>query len=538
MRCSVEPLENRRLMATYYLSPVGSDASAGTSTAAPWKTLDKASAVALQAGDQVLLQGGATFAGMMYFDSADKGSAAAPIKLGSYGTGQATITNSTQPAIFALNTAGLSISNLNLVGRYNAFAPSNLIGMPDGIAFYNNLINNVKLQYVKIDNVSVRNFNRGIAIGGGNAAAGYKDVSITNVKAYDNLSSGVITYAATPNANQNVYVAKVQAWNNTGVPFAAGTTPTEISGNGIVLAGVNGGKIEQCVAWKNGIYGDGGAGIWTYDSTKVMIQFNESYENKTAGGRDGDGFDFDQNVSYSTMQYNFSHDNDGAGFLLATKFSNSNHTNNVVRYNVSQNDGRKNSYGGIHLWGKILNAEIYNNTVFMTAKSGATPVAVRIHNRSIPGNDLQNVHFRNNIFQTTGGVTLVEVTPDQLNGGIDLKFQGNAYWSTGGTFRIMYGLSTFSTISSWRTSKSQEVVGTMKVGFQGDPQLTAPGGATAIYNTDFLSTMTAYKLKSTSPLINTGLNLKALFAVDPGTRDFWGDTLPRGAGYDVGADEV
>src|SRR5262245_56694513 len=94
--CAIEPLEDRRLMATYYLSPSGTDTNAGTSTAAPWKTLAKASAAVLNGGDQVLLKGGSTFAGMLYFDSADKGSAAAPIKVGSYGTGQATITNSTQ----------------------------------------------------------------------------------------------------------------------------------------------------------------------------------------------------------------------------------------------------------------------------------------------------------------------------------------------------------------------------------------------------------------------------------------------------------
>lgn len=538
LKVAIEALELRRLLATYYVSPLGNDFAAGTSTATPWKTLGKVTTMNLQAGDQVLLQGGATFSGGLYFDANDKGTAAAPIKISTYGTGVATIRQGgNAPGIYAYNTAGLSISNLSLIGRYNYTTPTNLTGMPDGISFYNDLANNVKLAYVKIDKVGVRGFNHGIKIGGGNAAAGYRDVSITNSQVFDNLRVGLFTFAVAPNANQNVYVARVQAWNNTGVPFAAGTTPAEVSGSGIILGSVNGGKVERSVAWKNGVYGDGGAGIWAYDSMKVTIQFNESYENKTAGKRDGDGFDLDQNTSYSVMQYNYSHDNDGGGYLMATKYNNTAHSNNVIRYNISQNDGRKNSYGAIHMWGRIRNTEVYNNTIYLTPKANARPIGIRIHNNGIPLNDVSSVHFRNNIIVTTGGAELIEVTADQVNGAYDLRFQGNAYWTSGGAFRILYGGTTYTSITGFR-NRGQEMVGAMKVGFVGDPILTAPGAGGIVWNTDNLSTVTAYKLKSTSPLINRGLNLKTLFAVDMGTRDFWGDALPKGTAYDIGADEA
>ena len=115
----IEALEDRRLMATYYVAPGGNDLAVGTSSAAPFKTLAKVSSLNLKAGDQVLLQGGSTLEGMLYFNSADGGTAAAPIKVGSYGTGAATIRNNTQPAIYAYNASGLSIANLNLTGRYN-----------------------------------------------------------------------------------------------------------------------------------------------------------------------------------------------------------------------------------------------------------------------------------------------------------------------------------------------------------------------------------------------------------------------------------
>ena len=57
-------------------------------------------------------------------------------------------------------------------------------------------------------------------------------------------------------------------------------------------------------------------GIWTYNSNDVLIQYNESYDNK-AGHIDGDGFDLDGGTTNSILQYNYSHDNDGAGILEA-----------------------------------------------------------------------------------------------------------------------------------------------------------------------------------------------------------------------------
>ena len=63
---AVEPLERRVLLSTYYLSPTGSDAAAG-SEAAPWKTLPFAQGRA-QPGDTLLLRGG-SYAGGFSIDT-------------------------------------------------------------------------------------------------------------------------------------------------------------------------------------------------------------------------------------------------------------------------------------------------------------------------------------------------------------------------------------------------------------------------------------------------------------------------------------
>jgi hypothetical protein len=49
--------------------------------------------------------------------------------------------------------------------------------------------------------------------------------------------------------------------------------------------------------------------------------------------------------------------------------------------------------------------------------------------------------------------------------------------------------------------------------------------------------MTAFLLKTTSPCIDKGLDLKTLFQMDPGKRDFFGHPIPAGSTFDIGACE-
>ena len=38
--------------------------------------------------------------------------------------------------------------------------------------------------------------------------------------------------------------------------------------------------------------------------------------------------------------------------------------------------------------------------------------------------------------------------------------------------------------------------------------------------------------------IDAGLDLRSLFGIDPGKRDFFGNPIPQGKGYDIGAHEI
>jgi Right handed beta helix region len=78
--------------ATYYVSPGGSDANPGTAPGSAWQTVHRVNGASLVPGDSVLFQGGQTFSDDTLMPS-HSGTAGAPITFGSYGSGDATLTN-------------------------------------------------------------------------------------------------------------------------------------------------------------------------------------------------------------------------------------------------------------------------------------------------------------------------------------------------------------------------------------------------------------------------------------------------------------
>ncbi|MBA3790210.1 MAG: right-handed parallel beta-helix repeat-containing protein, partial [Rubrobacter sp.] len=376
---------------TYYLNTAGDDSNSGTSESSPWATMEKVSALNLAPGDRVLLKGGQTFAGSLRLGAEDAGTAESPVVVGSYGEGRAAIRAGVGKGISVYNAGGVEVRNLEVVGA--GYAAGN---RESGIEFYTDLGDATKLAHILVENVEASGFgNSGVLLGAwpqDGTKSGFTDVRIVNVSAHDNADAGIQTYGyssptATGWAHANVYVGHCLAYANKGIANK-GTN----SGSGIVLGDVSGGTIERSVAHHNGennnYNGGGPIGIWIWDSNRVTIQHNESYSNKTRT-IDGGGFDLDGGVTNSVMQYNYSHDNAGAGYLLYQYDGARPFHGNVVRYNISQNDGRAN-LGGIHAGGGVADSEIYNNTVYIGPRAnGSLPPAAKAAGT-------RNVHFRNN----------------------------------------------------------------------------------------------------------------------------------------------
>ena len=508
----------------YYVSPSGNDKSSG-SASCPWKTITRVNQGHYVGGDRIFFQGGSTFIGTLSFSSTSRGTSSNPILVSSYGPSKATISAGSGRGISVYNTAGFYITNLNVVGTSG--------NTNFGILFYADLAGNVKLDTVHIDQVDVSQFSTGIVIGAWNNLTGYKNISITAARVHDNTRDGINIYGYTSSTlvgypHQNIYIGHTTTFNNTGVAGASQAT-----GSGIVVGNADGVLIDRCVSYNNGAnntHNGGPVGIWTWDSNNVIIQYNESHHNHSSSVTDGGGFDLDGAVTNSTVQYNYSHDNDGPGYSVA-QYSGARtpNNNNTIRYNISQNDGRRNGASGIQLWNGgsgIKNIEIFNNTIYMSPAT-SRPRGIYLQTGTT------NVSIRNNVLITTGGVPVLQA----VSGQSGISVQGNNYWACGGSLNIVWASSTYNDLPSFRSNTGMEKYNGTPVGSSIDPQLNAPGTGGSINNSDALNTLTAYSPKNSSPMIDTALTLSTMFGVNPGPKDYMGSSIFHGLAYDVGAVE-
>jgi len=524
--------------ATYYIATNGNDNNAGTSPEQAWKTINRVNQGNYFAGDKIFFEGGQTFSGSLQFNSGNAhGTPDSPITIGSYGSGRATIQSGLAHGLYVYNTGGIRVDDLIFIGTSVGCAapPCERSGIYClSFSDANDNANDTTYDYIHIDNVEASGYRMaGIAIGSWDGTSNFQNVRITNVVAHDNGFAGIRTFSrdTLTYAVSNIYVAHSVAHNNHGYP------ESPVSGCGIWLQGVNGGMVEYCAAHDNGGRngnqpGGGPIGIFAFWSNNITFQHNESYNNKTGNFADGGGFDFDWWTFNSVMQYNYSHGNDGAGFLICGCVRGSKLNNITVRYNISENDGRRNFYPGIYITGgshqEFKDVKVYNNTVY---KSGGSPV-VRV---SGGGSTYAKISLRNNILIASDNSALVVVNDPQ--NATELFFQGNDYWSTSGNYSIRWGSENYRTIQNWSNFTGQEKLNDSAVWKSFNPLLTNAGGGGTIYP-DPITKLAAYRLQSGSPMIDAGLNLKAHFGIDVGARDFYGNPIPGGNVFDIGANEA
>jgi hypothetical protein len=110
---------------------------------------------------------------------------------------------------------------------------------------------------------------------------------------------------------------------------------------------------------------------------------------------------------------------------------------------------------------------------------------------------------------------------------------------------VKWGATTYTSLATWRAAVAgQEQIAASNVGVLGtDPVLSSPSTAPTVTDASTMTTYTGLQLLSTSPVLQAGLDLNALFAVNPGTVDFYGaaPTVPVSIGadeQDIGANYV
>ena len=403
----------------------GNDRNSGLSPTLAWKTLARAIRQPLKPGDSLLFKRGETWKGSLVIRGS--GTKAYPIQIGTYGPGPRPRIMSTGRFILS-NDGPVSwwrISGLDLSGarphdpRLAGLGDSHGITIRSdrpckGIAINNCIIHDISGTGISFSNT-------------GGAGRAFESWSITGCEVY-NAGTGITSHGPWP--------AQVDAVDCHKRFRVVGCRTHDTATDGIVLSHCRDGVIEHCTAWRTGIglTRRTPVGIWFFLAYRCTIQFSESFDNHCAGGKaDGGGFDLDGGCIDCTMQYNYSHDNDGAGFLICSYDpKNAPCTGCVTRFNLSVNDGRVNDYPAILFW-QAYDCLTYNNTCItrvssplkFTSETSGHLVANNIFmvdsSLDIPlvksAYAVDSNIFRNNLYFRAGGSARFEVRAQQ---GLDM----------------------------------------------------------------------------------------------------------------------
>lgn len=368
-----------REAATIYVSNDGNDANDGFSAETPKATL-AATASALVPGDVIALNCGDTFDGGAVLTAS--GTAEAPIKVTSYGEGdKPVITNfegnnhATGTGLFVTGEY-VEISNLAFTDK-NGYSALGFYAYEAG-ATKGLKVENCYFYDINHTTKAVHDNTGGIHfVARGGEPTWFDGVTVENNE-FEAVARTAIYFSS-----EWIAIDKAQGWSNRnlaigeGDPYLAenilvkGNTINNNGGDAIMLIGTNDAVIEYNVVSNSHLMFDLGgersfAAIWCHSSIGCVMQYNEVY--KTTGennGNDLNAFDIDHACTDCVIQYNYTHDNDGAFAIVCGTDNENNSTvkNSIIRYNVSVNDGLGENRSAIDLSAGIDGVIIHNNTI-------------------------------------------------------------------------------------------------------------------------------------------------------------------------------
>jgi hypothetical protein len=479
--------------ARYYLdATAGNDARSGRAPAEAWRSLEKVNAAVFRAGDEILLKRGERWQGTL--QPQGSGTPERPIRLGAYGEGpRPFLDGGPRPAVLIHNQDAWIIESLEVTNHKDS--------QQDALKVWAGP-RQPHFHFIRIrDAVAHDAGGSGIHVGEG-SYGNYDDVVIEDCASFNNQDSGIFIQGQDFAEVRGLVIRRSVAYGN--------------GWDGIKIYSGRDGLIEYSTAYRNGWKQDARVGIWCWNSENIVIQYCESYENVTPGSHDGGGFDIDWSCLNCIIQYCYSHDNDGAGYLFMGSgrgFT----TRSIVRFNISQNDGRKNDYGGILCFGTLQDSEVYNNLFFFRgAEAGAA-----IHFRGSKEDGYpSSVRVFNNIVIAAEGRAVLRVALEAARQNNALDF--NDYFSPTG-IRMVWGEQTYGDLAALR-----EVAGVEAHGLAADPRLEAAGTAGR-----GRLPMEAYRLLPESPCWKAGSAYESGF----GKQDYWGKPLSEMKRLNIGPEQ-
>ena len=444
---------------SYYFNAVsGNDSNTGLSPRMAFQSLKVLQDIQLKSGDKILLANGSTFKGYIPVFSflGEKGLEITNYIPADSSSEERPIIDASGflSGLFIENSSNISVSNLSITANGGG-VPNSLSNTTEGMrcailvhvksdrVFENISIKNVEINKVYYENKGfsrdkdevttpngTQSYGWGIRFLNSSSSGALNDISITQCS-IENVSHSGIRFN---NSSQQKF-KKIEIKNN---------RLYKTGGPGMVLL-----KCEDATVSENNISYSGspddsrnwgrGSGMWTWGSSKILIDKNTfSHAN---GPADSAGCHIDFNCNDVIVQRNLSLSNAG-GFIEIL----GNNYNCAYRYNVSINDGYRvkgegnNFQEGKTFWlsgfsGKNnprtgpFNAYIYNNTIYTKAAIVSKIAVDKVS---------KGVLVANNIFHIEGDSKLVlgdQYRPDEGGTGIieNVTFTNNLllkedYW--------------------------------------------------------------------------------------------------------------
>jgi hypothetical protein len=542
--------------ATYYVDSLnGSDGNNGLSLSSAWQTMARVNQATYGPGDSILLKRGCVWQGPG-FKAKGNGTVQSPITLADYG--EPTLPSPVidgvgthEPAVLLQSVQNWVVRNLELTQHGQMpqdLDPNNEKGK-DADQYSDEYMRAVvhvlglgppndpncgeacTVRNIRLENLVVRDGSwTGIYASGGyyqlrTGTYGYVDnLVITGVESRNNHKAGIeitCTY----------YQTRIYAASNV---MVLGSHLHHNGGDGAMVGPVRNGLLDGNECDHNGRLRNARVGCWTWDSENTTIQFNESHHNMTPltnnKARDGSGFDLDLGTENGVIQYNWSHDNEGEGFLLMSwpvgyGYSRGESHNIQMRYNISERDGKKLG-GGITIFGGVAPAVIHNNVIYyepdrLTGTDMFNGEGGVLTTSIFGKSGRPDIRAYNNIFITNGRTNPAAVSNSLWTDGAGtFAFDNNIWWRVEGGTRFQWGNTAITSWSGWQTN------GFDPNGLNSDPIIPGLLG----------SGPRAYYLTSVSPARDRGRAVTdALRGM--GTQDAFGAGTPQGTTYDIGVAE-
>ena len=292
------PVEELKFERAFYLdNEQGNDGADGLSPRKAWKTPARANKEAFSPGDALLLKRGCAFTGGLA--PMGGGAPGRPVAIGAWGKGPRPVIDGGKSD--AINIAGTShwvIRDLELTSDMNVERSGLKIATLAGGEKHRGESRPTDITVINV--VSHDNGRFGILVGSEHGEGnGYENVRIENCLVYCNKEDGIKAGGTTARGARNIVIRNCTAHSN-------------MSLAGIWIQSAQNGLIERCKSYNNFCYN-----IWVWNAINVTIRHCEVWRGigPNLSGDEG-GYDIDWSCHACTIEYCYSHHNNGMGYLL------------------------------------------------------------------------------------------------------------------------------------------------------------------------------------------------------------------------------